>query len=91
MSDTSARPQSEYLSPNRQRSQTDSLTMRLIRADTPPITREDLAKLGIESRLIPFILSTALQAERSPDDSPYLTPEEAECLIETLDKVNPFS
>jgi len=55
--------------------------------DYPPIAAEDLAKLGIESRLIPFIVSTTLRAEQSPNGSPPLSPAEAENLVEVLDKV----
>jgi len=57
--------------------------------DYPPIAAEDLAKLGIESRLIPFIVSTTLRAEQSPNGSPPLIPAEAENLVEVLDKVCP--
>jgi len=55
--------------------------------DYPPITAEDLAKLGIESRLIPFIVSTTLQAGQSPNDLPPPSPTEADNLVEVLDKV----
>ena len=57
--------------------------------DYPPITAEDLVKLGVESRLIPFIVSTTLWAEQSqsPNGSPPLSPAETENLVETLDKV----
>ena len=55
--------------------------------DYPPIAAEDLAKLGIESRLIPFIVSTTLRAEQSPNGSPPLSSAEAENLVEVLDKV----
>ena len=54
--------------------------------DYPPIAAEDLVELGVESRLIPFIVSTALQVEQWPDDSPPLTPAEAEDLVESPDK-----
>lgn len=53
--------------------------------DQPPITSEDLAKLGVESRLIPFIVSATLWAEQPC--SPPLSPPEAENLVEILDKV----
>jgi len=46
-------------------------------------------KLGVESRLIPFFVSTALRVKESPDASPPLTPSEAEDLVEILDKVYP--
>ena len=57
--------------------------------DYPPIAAEDLVKLGVESRLIPFIVSTTLWAEQSqfPNDSSLLSPTEAENIVETLDKV----
>ena len=57
--------------------------------DYPPIAAEDLVKLGVESRLIPFIVSTTLWAEQSPSSSgsPTLSPTEAKNLVETLDKV----
>ena len=49
-------------------------------------------KLGVESRLIPFIVSTTLWAEQSqsPNGSPPLSPAEAENIVETLDKVRGF-
>ena len=55
--------------------------------DHPPIAAEDLVKLGVESRLIPFIVSTTLRAEQSPNGSPPLSPAEAGDLVEILDKV----
>jgi hypothetical protein len=55
--------------------------------DYPPIAEEDLVELGVESRLIPFIVSTTLRVEQSPNDPPLLSPAEAEDLVETLDKV----
>ena len=55
--------------------------------DNPPIAAEDLVKLGVESQLIPFIVSTTLRAEQSPSGSPPLSPAEAENLVEILDKV----
>ena len=67
-------------------SRQDQLT-RIVHTDPYPIAYEDLANLGIESRLIPFIITIALQAEQSPDDSTPLTLAEAECLLEILDKV----
>ena len=57
--------------------------------DYPPIAAEDLVKLGVESRLIPFIVSSTVWAEQSPNGSPPLSPAEAENLVETLDKVCP--
>ena len=53
----------------------------------PPITPDDLTKLQIEPQLIPFVVSTSLRAERSPNGSPPLSPVEAETLVEILDKV----
>ena len=58
--------------------------------DHPPIAEEDLVKLGVASQLIPFIVSTTLWAEQSPNASPPLSPAEAENLVETLDKVRPI-
>ena len=55
--------------------------------DHPPIATEDLVKLGVESRLIPFIVSTTLQVEQSLNGGPSLSPAEAENLVEILDKV----
>ena len=55
------------------------------------IASEDLVRLGVDPRLIPFIISTTSQIERSRDGSPPppLGPAEVENLIETLDKVRP--
>ena len=55
--------------------------------DLPPIAPEDLAGLGVEPQLIPFILSTILHAENLPSGSSTLNPAEAENLVEALDKV----
>ena len=57
--------------------------------DLPPIASEDLAKLGVESQLIPLIISAASRAERSSHGtpSPPLGPGEVENLIEILNKV----
>ena len=44
-------------------------------------------KLGVESRLIPFIVSTTLRAEQSPNGSLLLSRVEAGNLVEILDKV----
>ena len=57
--------------------------------DMSLIAPEDLAKLGVESQLIPFIVSTTSQVEQSPDGSLPLSPTEAENLVETLDRVYP--
>ena len=54
-----------------------------------PIAPEDTAELGVESRLIPFVISTALRAGQSPNGSPPLSPAEAENVVEILDKVRP--
>ena len=51
--------------------------------DYLPIAAEDLVKLGIESQLIPFIISAAQWVERWPNDS--LSPMEN--LVEILDAV----
>jgi len=58
------------------------------RTTTPPIAPEDLAKLGVESELIHFIISAISQAERSPDNLPHLSSDEKENLVETLSKVH---
>jgi len=55
--------------------------------DYPPIAAEDLAKLGIELRLIPFIVSIIPWDEKPLSSTPPLSPGEAENLVETLDKV----
>ena len=52
-----------------------------------PITPEDLAKIGADAQLIPFIVSMILRAEQSPSGSPPLSTAEAEKLIDILDKV----
>ena len=66
----------------------DVPTRRVLSA-FPPISPEDLVKLGVEAQLIPFIVSATLRAEQSPNGSPPLTPAEAENLVEILDKVRP--
>jgi len=53
---------------------------------TPKVS-EELAKLRTESQLIPFILSTTLRAEQSPNGSPPLSPVGAGNIVEILDKV----
>ena len=53
----------------------------------PPITRERLAKLGVESRLIHFIASATSQADRSSNGLSSLGPTHAKTLVENLDKV----
>ena len=55
----------------------------------PPITPEDLAKLGVESQLISFIISTASEVEQSLDGPFPLSPVEAQKFVEILDKVHP--
>jgi len=57
--------------------------------DFPPIAAEDLAKMGVEPRLIPFVVSATLRVEQSTDASSPLTPAEAENLVEILDNVYP--
>ncbi|KAF9789367.1 hypothetical protein BJ322DRAFT_531913 [Thelephora terrestris] len=53
----------------------------------PPITDEDLARLGVDPQLIPFAVSTAQRAEQSSNGGPQLTPTEAENFVEILDRV----
>ena len=55
--------------------------------DFPPITNEDLLKLGVEPQLIPFVVSTAQRAEQSSSGEPQLTSTEAENLVEILYRV----
>ena len=57
--------------------------------DYPPIASEDLVKLGVESRFIPFFVSATQWAEQSPNGSPPLNTTEAEGIVEILDKVCP--
>jgi hypothetical protein len=52
------------------------------------IASEDLKKLGVDPQLIPFIVSTMLRAEQSPNGPPLLSPAEVESLVEALDKVH---
>ena len=56
--------------------------------DSSPISPERLAKLGVESGLIPFITSTTSQIEQSPNDLHSLSPAHAKTLVEILDKVH---
>ena len=58
--------------------------------DYPPIVAEDLVKLGVESRFIPFVVSATQWAEQSPNGSPPLSTTEAESIVEILDKVRPI-
>jgi len=53
----------------------------------PPIIPEDLSKFGVESQLIPFVISVTLQVEQSPSGSPPLDTADPEGLVESLDKV----
>jgi len=53
----------------------------------PLVAPEDLMNLGIDPEFIPFIISTTLRDEKSPDISPPLNPAEAENLVESLHKV----
>ena len=55
--------------------------------DLVPTSNEDLLKLGVESHLIPFIISITCQPEQSQSGSPPLTPTEADNLTEILDRV----
>ena len=57
--------------------------------DYPPIASEDLVKLGVESRFIPFFVSATQWAEQSPNGPPPLNTTEAEDIVEILDKVRP--
>ena len=77
-------PQSESQSPLSRVRSTDENGPSL---DSPSIVPEDLTRLGVESQLIPFIISTTLRVEQSPNGSPPLSPVEVENLVETLDKV----
>ena len=81
-------PRSLRVSSNFHRCRRNPLTRGLF-SSPPPVTPEDLVKLGVDPQLIPFIISTTLQIQKSPDDSPPLSPVEAEILIEALDKVRP--
>ena len=55
--------------------------------DVLPITDEDLMKLNVDSKLIPFVVSTAQRAEQSSSGEPQLTSTEAGHLVEILDRV----
>lgn len=55
--------------------------------DFPPIAPKDIARLRVESQLIPFIVFATLRAEQSPNGLPPLSPAEAKNLVEILDKV----
>jgi len=57
-------------------------------AGPPPTTDEDLARIGVESQLIPSIISITSRAERLSSNSTHITLAEAERLIEALDKVH---
>ena len=56
--------------------------------DLHSIDPEDLARLGVDPQLIPFIISTILRAEQLPSGSRQLSPVEAENLVEIFDKVH---
>ena len=58
--------------------------------DHLPIFAEDLVKLGVESRFIPFVVSETQWAEQSPNGSPPPSTAEAESVVEILDKVRPI-
>jgi len=53
--------------------------------DLLPICAEDLVKLGVESRLIPSIVSTTFRAGQSLNGSPSLNPAS---VVETLGEVH---
>lgn len=53
--------------------------------DLPPICAEDLVKLGVESRLVPSIVSTTLRTGQSLNGSPSLSPES---VVEALNEVH---
>ena len=57
--------------------------------DFYPVTEEDLSRLGIESRLIPFVVKAASQIEQSSYNPPTLTASEAKDFVEVFDKVRP--
>ena len=80
-------PKSRRVSINIQRSWAGFTDRRVFRVDLPPIAHEDFMEIGVESQLIPFVVSAILRVEQSPNDSPRLTLAEVECLIEILDKV----
>jgi len=52
-----------------------------------PIAAGDLVKLGVESRLIPFIVSTTVWIEHPPEGLPPLSPAEAGNFVEILEEV----
>lgn len=56
--------------------------------DSPLIAPEDLAELGVEQQLIPFVISTASQVDQLPDGATSLSSTDAENLVEILDKVH---
>ena len=57
--------------------------------DFYPVMEENLSRLGIESRLIPFAVAAASRVEQSSNNSPTLTPSEARDFVEVFDKVRP--
>ena len=57
--------------------------------DYPPITSEDLVKLGVEPRFISSLVSATQWAEQYPNGPP-LNTTEAEDIVEILDKVCPI-
>ena len=57
--------------------------------DFPPVTNEALLQLGIESRFVPFFVSTMRRVEQLSSSLPQFIPAEAESFVEILDKVHP--
>ena len=58
--------------------------------DSYPVTEENLSRLGIESRLIPFAVAAVSWAEQlqSSNNLPTLKPSEARDFVEVFDKVH---
>jgi hypothetical protein len=61
---------------------------KVLSPGSPPITPEDLVKLGVELPLISSAVSTISQAEGSLDSLLSLSPAQVENLVDILDKVN---
>ena len=76
-------PQSESQPPRTSNNPTEK---QIAPPHFPPIS-EDLVKLRAETQFIPFIISTTLRAEESPNGLPPLSLAEAQDLIEILDNV----
>ena len=64
-----------------------STSLLILLTDFSPITDEDLSNLGVESGLIPSVVSLISRVELSQGDSPQLNEAEAEALVDVLDKV----